>query len=45
MDEKLLRDAGNKSSPFSLLPLSITSIFIVVLKDGSSEILNVWRMI
>lgn len=44
MDERLLRDAGNKSSSSSLLPLDITSIFIVVLKDGSSEILNVWRM-
>lgn len=39
MDERLLRDAGNKSSPSSLLLLNITSIFSVKLKEGSSEIL------
>lgn len=32
MDDILLRDAGNKSSPSTLLPLNITSIVIVKLK-------------
>jgi len=34
VDERLLRDAGNKSSPSSLLPLNITSVFTVKLKGG-----------